>query len=159
MEHSPQTPPRVKRPFWFVLLVTFIGALLVAGIIAFVDAQGYYFILIFPMLMGLAGGIFAWVILEERGQQGTWSVAFAGAIGGLLIFLAYRYLSYRLAIGNAEIELSFVEYTRLLAEMGVSITRLSFSIDLSPALTWGLWGIEVAITMFCGAWISKHIKL
>lgn len=156
---SKATSKRVKRPFGFVILVTIIGCLLISGIIAFVSYQFFYMVLLFPALMGLAGGIFAWVVFEERNLQGTWWAALGGVLGGAFIFIAYRYISYLLAMQDISIELSFWDYTRSLAAGGTELARRpgSAGIALGQTMFWLLWLVEFSIVMICGGYLGKKM--
>lgn len=152
---------RVKRPFWLVILGTLIGCLLISGVIAFAEHQFFYMPLLFPALMGLAGGIFAWVVLEERDLQGTWWAALGGVLAGTFIFITYRYMSYLLAMQDIRIELSFWVYTQRLAEFGTELARRpgSAGIELGEVAVWVLWLVELGIVMILGGSLGKKMDV
>ncbi len=162
MTQNQPSGQRVKRPLWFVILGAIVGGVLVAGIIAFAEYHFFYIVLLFSALMGLAGGVFAWMIAEAVNQQVTWRAAILGAALGLFIFLSYRYIGYLFVLNEIDLSLSFWEYTELRALTGSTLFRLTneaAGLTLNTTLTWALWLFEAGIAVFCGGYLGKTMDI
>jgi hypothetical protein len=162
MPQNPAAHHRVKRPFGWVILLVMVGCVLISALFAFLDVRYFYAIILYSMLIGMSGGIFSWVIFEEKNQQATPIAAIGGALISLIIFCLYRYLAYRFHLNDLDLSLSFWEYTQHIAEHGVTIIRRGAQtggIHLGTVLTWGLWLLEIVIATLTGGVIAKRMDV
>ncbi len=140
-----------------------VGSVLVAAVIAFAAHQWFYAVLLYSFLIGMAGGLFGWMAVEEHSNalQGTWSIAAVGLVVALGTYVLYQYLRYRLAVIDLEVRPGWWEHLRATAERGTAFaTRPGRStVDLGATWVWGSRAVELAIAAGCGAAIAKRVDV
>lgn len=153
--------PAVSRPIWLLTLIVVIASLFISGLIAFVG-QYVYAIILFPVLMGLAGGFFA-VAMGFRLKMGRRDlrVILGGFLLSVVIYLAYRYFDYLLVAGSTDVPITLEEYLSLSAKLGISISRLGsgLDIDLSESQVWIYWLVELLGTGLIGGFVAVFFKI
>jgi hypothetical protein len=131
-----------------VFVIVFVG-----GIVAFVDQQlGFYLIVLFPILMGALGGFVGKTFAQQANISLVWA-ALIGILIGILTYFAYRYGDYllflpKLAAEGVTASVSFIEYTELQAELGITLSRVASSssgIELKGQQVWIYWGAELLL--------------
>lgn len=130
-----------------------IGAVLMIAVIGigigFVRQQfGFYLILLFPALMGAAGGLLGRGLKAQTGNV-VMGVLF-GVVVGLLIYAVFRYADYYFFIQKLTNVLAvptFAEYLELSAEVGLSIGRVTSSnrLPLEGQAVYIYWLVEIGI--------------
>lgn len=166
---------RLPTRGWVLLSVwTLVGALLIGGF-AFAVSQLIYLIVLFPLLMGLLGGVLlAMVVRQGKVRHPLVVGIFAVLLGvltiGALRFGEYQQFRYRVAhalmrdemfSGSPSIRLSlglvdalvterthlpgFLGYLKYTAALGTEIKHHSSSLKLNEAWTWVLQGVEVSL--------------
>lgn len=154
--------PRVRRPLWVVVLGALIGALLVSGILAWAAHAWFALILLYPALIGIAGGLFAWMVIEEvrPDLQESRVMAIAGAVAGVTMYALYHYLRYR--FGAAEVGATgWWDFIRTTAAEGGVFTRRPgrAGVSVGEPVIWVTWVIEAVIAAACGWGVARRVKL
>jgi hypothetical protein len=153
------TSKPVERPIWLVFIAVVVGMALIAGIIAFVAYHFFYMIIIFTLLIAVAGGIFGWLWADRLGfGSSLWALP-VGAVCGLIIYGLYRYFEYLLFMGELDgaISLTFWEYTTFIAEQGFTFSRRpgSSGIELSETIVWIYWAVEIVAVAGLSGWLTR----
>lgn len=156
----------VKRPLWIVIPALVIGLVLISGIFALAAHHFFYAIILYSLLMALAGGMFGWLLADRFGFPGTIRAGVIGFAFSLGIYLLYRYFEFLLWQGGAEpgspaMLMTVWDYTQLQAEAGMVFSRRpgSAGIGLGEILTWGVWGIEMLIAAGVGGYAAYKMDI
>ncbi len=170
----------LRVPWTGLLLMTavvLVGAAAI-GVVAALVGGFVFLVVLFPILMGLAGGwLLAWAVRRGKVHQ-VWPAALAAVVMGVLIYCIYNagdYLRFRRDIheaitmeygpqDQADIDL-FIElvleqetgqggypgYLLLNAQDGVTLTRTysANGIVLRGFWYWVLFAVELGLVVFC----------
>lgn len=138
-----------------------IGIALSAGIVAFAAHQWFYVIVTYGFLLGMSGGLMAWMVLDEFDPdlQATQIMAGAGLATATVTYLLYEYLRYRLDVAGAGTRPGWWEYLDATARQGAAFGRLgrASTIDLGAWFVWSARALELIITMCCGAATARAV--
>ncbi|MEE3719826.1 hypothetical protein V2H45_24090 [Tumidithrix elongata RA019] len=143
----------------------------IGGVVAFIS-QFFYFIVLFPLVMGGASGAaIAWAVHKGKVRNPLVAMSFA-ALSGLVMYGTMNYGQYLLfwqeAFKTAEKEMpqtdratvnqmletylkeqtdssGFVGYLKYAAKKGIDITKSGSKIHLDETFTWFYWLIELAV--------------
>lgn len=148
-----------RRPLWFVMLCAAIGAVVVSAAIAYVSHRWFALVLLYPALLGISGGLFAWMVAEEVSPDLEGS-AIAALSGGLLaagMYVLHHYLLYRLAGDDG----GWWNYLHATAEAGMIFSTRPgrMGIGLGMWSVWGLRVLECAVAATCGAKVARLARL
>jgi hypothetical protein len=153
--------PRANRPLWLSIPVVLIGAVVVSGIIALAAHHTFYAIVLYSALIGLAGGMFGWALVDEFGAQGTWLAAAAGFVFAAGMYVLYRYIEYRLATSDLDGAIGWLDHLRAGAEGG-SVYRSrpgTTGIQVGETVTWAIWVLELTVAATVGALLGKKLEI
>lgn len=143
-------------------LATGIGSVLVAGILAFAADRWFYAVILYSVMIGLAGGLFAWAVVEEYSNdlQGSRLMLVAGVAASLLIFVLVQYFRYRLAVIDLAVQPGWWEYLVDSARNTTLSTRIGREgLDVGPLLAWGSRGIDLGFALWSGGYIAKEMNV
>jgi hypothetical protein len=157
------TAQSIQRPVWVVIISVLIGMVLIAGIIALVTHYFFYMILLFTVLMAVAGGMFGWLWADRFGFAATWRAGFVGAVCGLIIYGLYRYFEYWLFQNSLDgvITLSFWDYTTSTARQGLTFSRRAGAsgIEVGETVVWIYWAVEVVLVIGLAGWAARKMDI
>lgn len=127
---------------------TLIGGIVIGGCIAILG-RVFYLIIVFPLLMGLAGGVLAAANVLRFNIKQYWTAALIGLAVGALIYGSYRYIDYLLFVRQLSDNkpLYFFDYLHLVAKFGTSVGTLALQVPLSEMATWIYWLIETLVVL------------
>lgn len=164
-----------------LLLLTAIVGGAVIGALGSLLANLFFLILLFPLLMGLMGGVLIAIAVRYGKIRNPLAALVAGLVIGVVIYgsmWAVDYLQFRNsaksesvarspAANPAEVEASidkdlisktgqpgFLGFMLFKAQAGVLIGRLgngSISLNLGPVFSWIYWAIELLIILWVAA--------
>lgn len=152
---------RIKRPLWFVLLALGIGIVAIAAILGFAR---YHFGGMFPLmalLIGLSGGVFGWVLMDEFDKQASWPAAIAAALMILAIYAGHRYIDYLLVQNSLNFYLAFWDYLMISAGFDHTLGRTGRTSIFGTGawLGWGLWTLELLLALGMGGALAKYMDV
>jgi hypothetical protein len=135
-----------------------VGAIVIGAFVAFLG-QAVYLIIIFPLLMGIAGGIFSLANVLRFDIQRR-SIAILIGIGlGALIYISYRYSDYLLFIRtlSSAKSLAFFDYLRLSAALGTTVGAgvSALRVPFGETATWVYWLVEALLVIGLSAYIAQ----
>lgn len=139
-----------------------IGSVLVAGILAFGADRWFYAVILYSVMIGFAGGVFAWVVVEEYSNdlQGSRLVLVAGVAASLVIFVLVQYFRYRLAVIDLAVRPGWWEYLVDSARNTTLSTRIGREgSDVGPLLAWGVRGLDLGFALWSGGYIAKEMHV
>ena len=89
-----------------------------AAIIAFAAHQWFYVIALYSFLIGMTGGLMAWMVLSEINPdlQGSRTMVVIGTITSAITFVLYEYLRYRFAVSGVDPRLGWWTFLRVTAD-------------------------------------------
>jgi hypothetical protein len=153
--------PRAGRPLWLSTLVVLIGAVVVSGIIALAAHHTFYAIVLYSLLIGLAGGLFGWALVDEFDEQGTLWAGAAGLVFAAGMYVLYRYVEYRLATSDLEVAVGWLDHLRAGAEDGAVYRSRpgTTGIRVGETVTWAIWVAELTIASVVGALLGKKLEI
>lgn len=136
---------------------------LVAGVVAFAAHQWFYVIVLYGFLIGMCGGLMAWMVLDafDPELQGTRIMAIAGLATATATYLLYEYLRYRFEVIGIDPRPLWWDHLQETAQAGASFGRLgrNSTIDLGPVFVWAARALDLAIAMCCGWGIARTVNL
>ncbi len=139
-----------------------IGVVLSAGVIAFAAHQWFYVIVLYGFLIGMCGGLMAWMVLDEfdPSLQGTRAMAVGGLATAAFTYVLYEYIRYRLDVAGIDVRSGWWDHLGETARQGSAFGRLGrvSTITLGAWFVWGARGLELAIAMCCGAGIARAVN-
>jgi hypothetical protein len=153
---KPYQPSQIVPAKGAILLLAaiLIGGAVIGALVSLL-ANLIYLILVFPIVMGAAGG----ALVASAVRSGKIRNATVALLGGLLVGVviyasmwAVDYLQARSSLASGS-NFSFVDYVLVMDRIGVSVGRLgnSNSINLGPTFSWVYWGVELLIIMWLAA--------
>ena len=149
---------RPVRPMWLVLLTLMVGVFMVGAIVALTGHYVFHLVLLAPVLMGIAGGVFGWLLANRLNWYQRRTLRIIGAIFALVIYLCYHLIAYGLFTHLVE-SVTVIEYINLMLERGTTISRRSNPLfSLSGSAIWIYWGIESIIAMGIGGQIAYLVE-
>lgn len=144
-----------------------VGALVctgaVAAVVAYAAHQWFYVLLLYGFLIGMTGGLMAWMVLDEfdPGLQGTGRMAVAGAAAAAVTYLLYEFLRYRLDVSGFDLRPGWWDHLVETGREGVAFGRVgrTSTIDLGTGFVWGFRVLESAIAVFVGGAIARQVDI
>src|SRR5690554_1219937 len=125
---QPSNPSVTRRPVR-AAVGGVVGIALSAGIVAFAAHRWFDVILLYGFLLGMCGGLMAWLVLDELDPdlQGTRTMAVAGLVTAAATYGFYEYLRYRLDVAGLAAPPGWWEYLAETARDGASFGRVGRS--------------------------------
>lgn len=134
----------------------------VAAVVAYGAHRWFYVLLLYAFLIGMTGGLMAWMVLDEvdPDRQGTRLMAVAGVAAAAVAYLLYEYLLYRFDVAGFEPRPGWWSYLTETAQGGATFGRLgrTSSIDLGAWFVWSTRVLEFGIAMACGAGVARSVN-
>lgn len=144
------------RPLWARIPIILFGVAAVGGVIAAGTHYFFYAVLIFPIAMGFAGGLFGVILVGRRGLRSSWWAAGAGLCTAVGVYLAYRGFDWMLATRGTE--MSWWSYTLAEVEAGYAVGRRTIHLlEVHGTGVWVMWAIDVAVVTVTGALVGKKV--
>jgi hypothetical protein len=163
-----------------LFIAALLSGIAIGGLAFFISFQfNLFLICIFPLIMGFLGGAFMIAAVKVGKVRSPLIAAIFGLLAGIAIVGVFRGAEYYFTVihedalriagrqnreaTDEEVLLQsipiglervdgeeFIEFNKLLAEFGTSISYRSTEIELNETMTWALWGIEaLAIVIIC----------
>jgi hypothetical protein len=146
-----------------------------AGAAESIVGQWFHLLIIFPLLVGLAVGVFAAWLVARRRIRAPLAAAVVAGLGGLTTQLAYHvtgYVRFRAeleetvrsrgltvdqALERATGSAGFTGYMLFMAEQGVTIKRTgqSSGVQVSGTGSFILWGVETLLALGAAAALAR----
>ena len=154
-QNSLSNQPKSSLSILSLIARTLVGGIVIGGVIA-VAGQIIYLIIVFPLIMGVSGGVVAAVNVSRLGIRRRGVAALVGIMLGLLIYGSYRYIDYLLFIRHLTdtTSISFADYLHLVAGFGLTIGTSSLSMPLGENLTWVYWIFEIILVIGIASYLS-----
>lgn len=139
-----------------------LGVAVSAAAVAFAAQHWIDVIVLYGFLIGMSGGLMAWMVLDELDPdlQGSRVMAAAGVATATVTYGLYEYLRYRFAVAGLNPLPGWGEHLLRTADQGAEFGRLgrTWTAHLGPQVVWGARALELAIAMCCGGCIARAIR-
>jgi hypothetical protein len=141
--------------------VIVVGAVLVSGLFALAAHHTFYAVILYSLVVGLAGGVLGWALVDEFDRQATVLAGVAGVAFAGGIYLLYRYFAYRLSIADLAPRPGWWEHTSDQAAKGAVLSRRpgSSGVRVGETVMWGLWTLELTIAATVGALLGRRLDI
>lgn len=183
---KPYQPSQIVPARGAILLpVTIIVGGAAIGALFSLISSLFYLIFLFPVLMGVIGGVLIAMAVRSGKVRNPWVALISGLLIGIMIFgsmWVVNYFQFRNAVKSeivarapttnpAEVEpfidetlaiatgrSGFIGYVLLTGQEGVSIGRVGSgrnALNLGPPFSWVYWGLELLIILWLAAVIGR----